>query len=466
MRALLVAFATALFAAGCTVAIPNGTLRCTTREDCPAGWSCFGNVCFSEPQDAGPPDVGPPDAGRDGGRDAGRDAGPPDTGPPDAPIDAPPDGGPPTVVAVDCGNGHTCAVTSDARVLCWGTNENGEVGTGTGSTVDVTLPDEIEPLAGMGVTDVALGATHSCALAAGDRMWCWGSNAQGQLGDTTVSVSALPIDVTLPAPPVAIDAGGRFTCALLDDDRVFCWGENNNGEIATGAIGADVRTPTLVAMPAGRTATEISAGSDHACAVLDDESVACWGWNGFGQIGTGLVGGDVTSVRPVTGLAEPVRHAEAIGYHSCAVEADGDLLCWGRNNTWQLGLDEPVAPIPGPGDVATPTAVTLPEAATMVTGGGLFLFSGGHTCAAGAVLDLHCWGWNNHGQVGLGTTADTHAPAAVTMLPDVSALAGGAAHTCAISDGHLWCWGWNDDGQLGIASMAESRLPVRVMGLP
>lgn len=455
--------------AGCTVAIPEGTLRCAATAECPGGWSCVAGVCWSQPPDAGPPDAPSGlDAGRDAGRDAPRiDAGT-DAGPPDAP-DGGPDAPPLTVVAVDCGATHTCAVRSDGRVYCWGSNDSGELGDGVPSTIDATLPRPVAALDGLGVSSVSLGASHACALAPGARLWCWGSNAQGQLGDDTVSMlSALPVEVALPSAPIAIDAGGRFTCALTADARVFCWGEDNNGEMGDGSAGGgDVRRPTPVTMPAGRTASAISAGSDHACALLDDASVACWGWNGTGQIGTGTAAGDVATPTLVVGLGGAATRVWAIGYHTCAALESEELRCWGRNNSWQLGQNEVVGPFGSPPDLPTPTSVPLPGAVTLLAGGDILFLAGGHTCAAGPSLDLHCWGWNARGQVGTASAAsDVRAPAPVTTLARVEALAGGGAHTCAVASGELWCWGWNDDGQLGIASMAEARAPMRVMGLP
>ena len=170
--------------------------------------------------------------------------------------------------------------------MCWGYNNNGRLGDGTTTTsstpVAVSLP------AGRTATALALGDWHSCAILDDGSAMCWGYNAFGQLGDGTTTDSNIPVAVNLPAgrTATALAVGGYHSCAILDDGSAMCWGYNFYGQLGDGTTTYS-STPVAVILPAGRTATALALGGAHSCAILDDASTMCWGYNNYGQLGDG-----------------------------------------------------------------------------------------------------------------------------------------------------------------------------------
>ncbi|MFT3772735.1 MAG: hypothetical protein QM820_45680 [Minicystis sp.] len=206
-------------------------------------------------------------------------------------------------VAVSAGDSHTCALLDDGTVKCWGHNDSGQLGRGDSYSTIGCLPFSIHGLLvvalGTGRTAVALsaGANHTCALLDDGSVKCWGRNSEGQLGlgDTTLrGAQASQMGDNLPAVNLgggqtakAINAGMNHTCALLDDGTVKCWGYNGHGQLALGSTSNQTSPTTAVDLGAGKTAVAISAGSEHSCAILNDGSVKCWGYNASGQLGQG-----------------------------------------------------------------------------------------------------------------------------------------------------------------------------------
>ncbi len=190
-----------------------------------------------------------------------------------------------TAVAITAGHSHTCAILDDGSVSCWGRNNYGQLGDGT--TTDRNTPTQTSSL-GTDRTAVAItaGHSHTCAILDDGSVSCWGRNTYGGLGDgtntdrnTPTQTSSLGTDRTA----VAITAGDFHTCAILDDGSVSCWGYNGYGGLGDGTT-TDRNTPTQTSsLGTDRTAVAITAGHGHTCAFLDDGSVSCWGWNIYGQ---------------------------------------------------------------------------------------------------------------------------------------------------------------------------------------
>jgi len=252
------------------------------------------------------------------------------------------------------------------------------------------------------------------------------------------------------------------TCALLEGGGVACWGANELGQLGDGST-TDRATPVEVAGLAGA-AVAVSGGLAHACALLEDGGVACWGQNYYGQLGDGSTTDSLTPVQ-VQGLAGPVRALSVEGWHSCALLESNEVQCWGDNNHGQLG-DGAGIECKG-NNQCSPTPVTmagLPGEVAAISAGGAFVCALLAPEAGGEVL---CWGANYVGQLGDGSTTDRATPAAVQGLGGtVAAIEAGETHACALLEaGAVQCWGRNSVGQLGDGSLEDRLTPVDVVGL-
>lgn len=395
-----------------------------------------------------------------------------------------------TSLKIAAGENHNCSLLDNAELVCWGSNSSGVLGIGQGfqpgndpDEMGLNLPT-IDLGTGRGVSEFAgrINSQHSCALLDDGSVKCWGINWSGQLGQGHTDVIGdgrdeqgdnLPaIDLGAGRTATAVAASFEHSCALLDDGSVKCWGANWGGQLGQGHTDTlgdepDEMGDNLAAIDlgSGRTAMAISVGGYHNCALLDDASVKCWGYNGTGQLGQGHTNylGDGASEMgdnlPAIDLGTG-RTAVAItsgSSHSCALLDDDTVKCWGYNWAGQLGqghaniLGDAVSEM---GDNLLAVGLGSGRSATAITSGSE------HSCA---VLDngsLKCWGYNGLGQLGQGHT-DSLGDGAVEMgdtLPAIdlgtgrtaASITSGSSHSCAVLDDEsVKCWGYNNNGQLG-----------------
>jgi len=246
------------------------------------------------------------------------------------------------VVAISAGSGHSLALKSDGTVWAWGANTNGQLGDGTnGAGADKSTPVQVLFMAGVTVTSISAGGTHSLALVGGE-VWAWGHNEFGQLGDNSTIDRNRPVRVLGGASgdtyltDVTISAGGGHSLALKSDGTVYAWGDNRFGQLGDGTTD-DCLTPVKILPLTGVTA--ISAGNDHSLALRDNGTVYAWGNNEFGQLGNGDIGTDFkkSPVQAIgfseTGYLTDVT-AIAAGYlGSYVLKSDGTV--------WALGILAP-----------------------------------------------------------------------------------------------------------------------------
>jgi len=183
---------------------------------------------------------------------------------------------------------YACALLDDNTAKCWGNNNRGGFGSNAGSSV--YSPTAVSLASGTTATIISAGKGDQTCAVVDNGVKCWGYNDKGQLGDGTKTRSNTPLNVDLGSGRTATDiaAGGYHSCAILDDGTVKCWGSNTYGSLGTGdRVFSTDNLPTAVALPAGRTASSISAGGGNTCAVMDDSSIWCWGYNINGQLGNG-----------------------------------------------------------------------------------------------------------------------------------------------------------------------------------
>ena len=380
----------------------------------------------------------------------------------------------PAAGLLDAGGEHSCSLDA-GRVRCWGLGFSGQLGYGNSASIgDDETPGTAGPPVDLGPGRTALalsaGEFHTCAVLDNGSVRCWGFGGNGRLGygntsnvgDDESPGSVDPVNLGVGRTAVAISAGGAHTCAVLDNGSVLCWGFGEDGRLGYGdqaTIGDDEQPGVLapVDLGAGRTATAISAGDEHTCALLDDKTVRCWGTNGSlfqgdGRLGYGnpdTIGDNETpgTVGPVS-LGGAAVAISAGDVHTCAVLEGGAVRCWGngvdgRNgygNEFRIGDNELPSSV-GP--------VAVGAAATAIS-------AGNHTCARLTGGAVRCWGPGAAGRLGYANTADigdNETPESVgpVVLGGTSrSISAGSAHTCArLDDASLRCWGAGGAGRLG-----------------
>lgn len=345
------------------------------------------------------------------------------------------------------GKKHSCASRSDGTVRCWGDNTSGQLGTlqaGNSSTSPVVLTGLT------GIRQMASTDRHTCALDTGDRLWCWGLNDYGQVGDEQPSdARRTPYRHPTVVDVAEVGVGTLHTCVRRRDETVDCVGFNSQGQLGDGSTNLSdqfVDTKNLTS------AVQLSVGVAHACAIQRDGMADCWGLNGtmdnFGRLGTGTTPSR-TSPTAVVQLAG-IRQIASGQDHTCAVTEDGEVWCWGDNTFGQLGDG-------GSSDTLTPRKANGISNAVAVTAGA------DHTCAITAMRELYCWGRNDFGQLGLGNRNVQRTPQRVSTLALLLTVDAGFDHTCATTtSGLLYCWGRNDAGQLGQGNTSDSSAPLQI----
>jgi alpha-tubulin suppressor-like RCC1 family protein len=310
------------------------------------------------------------------------------------------------------------------------------------------LPVDVPP-----IIIVSAGADGTCAVTQIGRVKCWGYNDRGQLGDGSTTDSPVPVDVAgLSSGARDVSTEGYHTCAVTQSGGVECWGLGVFGELGDGSTTDSSTTVDVVSLSPRVLA--VSAGGNHTCAVASAGGVECWGLNERGQLGDGSATDSPVPV-DVAGLSSGVRDVSAGLAHTCAVTSAGGVECWGLDGTGQLG------------DGST-TDSFVPVDVVSLSSGVLAVSAGStHTCAVTRSGGVKCWGYNDMGQLGDGSTTDSPVPVDVAGLSSGAlAVSAGFRHTCALTrSGGVECWGYNGMGQLGDGSTTDSPVPVEVMGL-
>lgn len=367
-----------------------------------------------------------------------------------------------------CDDGLVCKEGACVLDLCGNSMVDGDEDCDDGNDMD---GDGCDNDCSRTTLSIHAGGVHTCALIEGGRVRCWGTANVGQLGygnETVIGDNEPPSDagdVPLIGQILQFDAGGLHNCGIFEDDVLRCWGAGAAGQLGYGNnmdLGDDEMLDMLVGVMLGGTASKISLGGSHSCALVGTQ-VLCWGANNSGQLGVGntmAVGSmNVPTDSMTVAFSSPIVMLEAGVSHTCAVTDADELYCWGNNANGQLGYggDQNVGNDELP-DSAGPVDVMSMGLGMNATISSLALGKD-HSCALFSTGQVLCWGRNNHGQLGQGNNVDwgddpNEFPAMLAPIDFggavVTAITAGDDFSCAlIDDGSVRCWGRSNHGQLG-----------------
>jgi alpha-tubulin suppressor-like RCC1 family protein len=300
---------------------------------------------------------------------------------------------------VSAGCDHAVALTATGQVLAWGADDKGQLGVPAQST-PITHPVTV-PIPAT-VTSIRSGCSFSMALDTSGHVWTWGSNSVGQLGTgSPAPFNATPTMVSLPTGTIVktISAGEGFGVALNATGKLFAWGIDNRGQLGDGGHRTGSTVPVRVHLPSGTTVTFVASGSEHSLALTSTGRVLAWGDNDFGQLGDGTTIERDTPVRiTMPSSVKKVTKLIGGGVFSLAVTGAGHLLSWGSNVFGELG-DGTFT------DHLQPEAVDLGSTTvTSVVAGGL------HVLARTSNGGILAWGENDFGQLGNNSTTNSNVP--------------------------------------------------------
>lgn len=359
------------------------------------------------------------------------------------------------VITIDPGSSHICAIVESGKLFCWGNNSSGQLGNGT--TSDSLSPVEVTELPGE-VKSVSAGAIHTCAITIDGKLYCWGDNEQGALGNSSYIDSYVPVKISVFSTGVRdVIASTQRTCAIGDAGGLKCWGDNSYGSIGDGSTSSRSAPVDVMGLSSGVVLyTNVSLVS---CALVSGGVVKCWGsdpWYDNIALKEGVVRTSSTPLS-VSGLTSGVAQLSTGYKYSCALMTTGSVKCWGNGS---LGNGEGGASY-------------IPVAVEGLTGGVKTIFSGGrtvgnNTCAVMDSGNVMCWGYEFYSDPLIQVKFNLTAVDAPIFGSNASSLSTGADHACFVTiSGELKCLGSNYYGQLGVdpQEMDSSYEPVAVQGL-
>lgn len=353
---------------------------------------------------------------------------------------------------------HSCVVRTDGSVACWGRNDAGQLGIdGVGQSAQLQVSNFDSP-----AIDIAVAIEHSCAVLDDGGVACWGTGRNGAIDgvapdDPQQALALPPTRVPGVASAVSVRLSTHASCALLDGGRFSCWGRNFNGELlAPGGGSAPVESGPHLETPI----EDFAMGGSSGC-MWSTDTVACWGSNSRGQVGSGTIGESTAEPRAVPVSSPPVD--VAVGrQHACAIVLDGSQVeCWGDNgNTQVTGAEDSLDSYGEPHLLEFEWPRALVE----------LVAHRDTTCARTVAGDVYCWGGAAGGHLGAdgipnGQTLWPPTRLAVAdQLPSAPVEVGlGFEHVCTFTaDEELWCWGDDDYGQQGPLAPEAGERVVRI----
>jgi alpha-tubulin suppressor-like RCC1 family protein len=370
------------------------------------------------------------------------------------------------IVALTGSNSHACALERSGGVKCWGRNALGALGNAALNDPSyaggvVTTPVQVTALSD--AVQIAAGDNATCAiLKTGGDVKCWGSGSKVGPGRHVPSASSqrvsYPVDVPNVTNAIRLSMSRNMSCANLADGSVKCWGIGLYGQSSTTGV-----AETATVLTGINNVTSLSLGDSHACALKTDGTVSCWGnYYWFAKLDADATQTAPTAILDGTGAALSNVMAISSGWgHTCAAKEDGSVYCWGWNGQGQLGdglLIDRVAASPALTSNIGEPAVAMSSSAIAL--------GAATTCAVKSNKDLTCWGSGSKGTLADGTNTPISLPTTNALNNGYSQLTLGSFHGCAVNAaGNVVCWGQGGQGQLGNGSNQNQNTPVLVKGL-
>jgi alpha-tubulin suppressor-like RCC1 family protein len=344
------------------------------------------------------------------------------------------------------GTYHTCGRTTTGAAFCWGSGGNGELGTGVNVSFYVPTP----VIGGHTWRQLSAGNATTCGVTTGFVLYCWGRNIAGQVGDGTRETRFAPVPVLTGVSEVSVGLDMNV-CATLLSGAVSCWGLNNDGALGRGFD--RVLTPTVVAGAPGFTTLASNYGAPSMCGVTSAGAVRCWGYNNIDAFGASTAN-QINETPVGGGQGLTLRNLSGGAYHACGTTAANQAYCWGANWYGTHGSGN------GNWTGNTPVAVTGGLAFSKVDAGV------DHSCGITTTGQGYCWGRGDNGAIGDGSTSGNMlSPSAVSGGLTWTDITSGSGHSCAVAvGGAAYCWGLNNLGQLGNGTTSNSSTPTLVSG--
>jgi alpha-tubulin suppressor-like RCC1 family protein len=395
-------------------------------------------------------------------------------------------------VQMALGTSFTCALFNEGSVKCWGANGSGQLGLGDidarGDAANKMGPGILPYVDFGGVADqIAAGGSHVCVRLTNGSMKCWGANASGQLGlNDTTNRGTTPDQMGANLPTVNLGAGRTAksiyasynqTCAILDNDTLKCWGSGASGTLGQGSTSNIGNTANSmenlqpVNVGTGRTVKSVAIASNSTCAILDNDTLKCWGYNLYGQLGIGTTSsigdgpGEMGDNLAVTNLGPSLFPVKIVGgqHTFCALLNTAQVKCWGRGTSGALGNGSTLTIGDSSGETGSGIPFVRPSESTSALSNITDItFGYRYGCAFLSNSSVRCWGLNTSGQVGVGSTALTTystAQGAVVFGTGVTptSFKAGYSHLCALASvDRIKCWGSGSSG--GLATGATTLL--------
>jgi alpha-tubulin suppressor-like RCC1 family protein len=376
------------------------------------------------------------------------------------------------IVQISAGIYHSLALDSNGKIYAWGLNNNGQLGNGKITNISY-VPVEVDTsgvLDGKNIVQVIAGIYHSLALDSNGKVYSWGGNVYGILGNGSTDTSTVPVEVADGSVDFTsknitqVSCGQNHSLALDENGRVYSWGSNTYGILGNGSTNnsnVPVEVVDNLLNEDGNKIIKINAGFSHSLALGENGKVYSWGYNNNGQLGDGTTNNRNVPVLVADGdinfRSKNIVQISSGGNHSLALDVGGKVCAWGYNNYGQLGN-------------GTSINRSVPQEVGDInfTSKSIVKISAGrfHSLALDSESRVYAWGGNWNGQLGDGTNIDRNVPVEVYTLgvldgKNIVKISAGESHSLALdSDGNVYAWGYNDYGQLGDKSTNGSNVPV------